>query len=523
MGSNGLINRTTDFALKVAVAVTIVPTSCSVQLSGWKVYGMCTVKRVVGRKNRMCKWNMKNKNNTEEFQGFVGYTYMYSENYVKETCAFLREIPVDNGNYTYSISESSHPADQWGKTIYIEKPDVPHHNCSKMILEGSSMTCTCFTPKLGNPPALVGWEGLGETYLTIQGNKQNQGIVFTCSLTWGVISYTTPYVINIAYGPSQTYISSSEESSGDETKTMLMCTAIDVYPSAVFHWNIACDKETHGVNTSTCTLSTSRVEDNTAVECMATNQVFVEVSSASIYVFKPRRTHIKNNHLMVGIIAGSGGAMIILTILVAVIVVCVKRRIANKTPTHNVHFTAPSTDVNTISHRRENEYITFDDPTLLRIPETRTPVVRTSAPSGDLYTIVGPATVGDNEEVAVQEAVKNRTRATIRISGLQAGTTDAQTNETTESTSLAIMHKPTRIDKKELHNQSVTDYMNIPQVPWNSRLGVYHHVRQAAASETRISDANATDGTDEYDVLRVQKSRTGQEDHAATYSRLDFK
>lgn len=108
---------------------------------------------------------------------------------------------------------------------------------------------------------------------------------------------------------------------------------------------------------------------------------------------------------------------------------------------------------------------------VVRIPETRTPVVRTSAPSGDLYTIVGPATVGDNEEVAVQEAVKNRTRATIRISGLQAGTTDAQTNETTESTSLAIMHKPTRIDKKELHNQSGKPWCNTPPNTMNSIKG----------------------------------------------------
>ncbi|XP_025100477.1 uncharacterized protein LOC112567846 [Pomacea canaliculata] len=499
-GPNRLISLENVYSFNVIVPVSIVPGSCSVELSGWKVYGVCTI-RLLWTNNRMCKWTLKKKNIERSYEGTQSaFTSKSVDIYYYVNCSFMHQMPVDDGKYTYNISVSSHPADTFSRTLHIERPAPPQHNCSNVTLEGSSINCKCFSLNLGDPPAQIGWVETREEHFAIKDIKREQnGFVDTCRLTWGAINYRTPYIVTIAYGPSETYIS-REESSDDKTQTVLICTAIDVYPSAVFRWNISCDKETHSVNISRCTVSTTNIQDNMAVECIAHNNIFTDVSSNSTYVFKPEQ-----NSLHGGIIAGSTAAVVIVTIIVAVIFVYIKRRKdvnKNKTQTPTAHFYAPSGQLYTIAGNvttvdyRQHEYSTVRDTTSLdNNPRAQTPVVRFTAASGDLSTITGPAPGGNQKQLTLQEVIRNRVHA---------------------STSNNC--------KNKLSDLSVEGYVNVTEVPTDFRPGVYHNLPWAAIPQTVGSDARVLDQSvnteDEYNVLRFQDDRTGEEDHAVTYSHL---
>ncbi|XP_025100463.1 uncharacterized protein LOC112567843 isoform X2 [Pomacea canaliculata] len=615
----GTISDTIFYNLMVITPVSNNPNSCSVQLSGWIVSGVCRVQWLPSEQERTCNWMLKTKEKSEKIPKVQSTSsYKTADHVSYMNCFFVRPMPVITGNYTYSIDASSHPADKFSKSFFIEKPDAPQHNCSKMLLEGSNVTCTCFTSNLGNPPAQIGWAESSKEHFFIEDIKRERnGTITTCSLTWGSIYNTTPYMILVAFGPSVAYISSSsEETSGDETKTELVCTASDVYPSAFFRWNILCENETKNETTSRCTLPTSPTADQTTIKCTASNQIFAQVSSTTIYVLKP--TH---NPYQGGVIAGSVVVVLLLLVIVAVIILFIKRRkVINKpeTQTPTVHFAAPSGDIYTIAgtttgDHREDEYVTVRDTTCPNnILQPQTPVVRFAAPSGDLYSIAGPATArevnqatermqhklpchqteniiyhnnqgtesrkmpikpkptrlgeksrqpwsskaefdnkletqrpaahfaapsgdlyaiagpataGDNKHVT--EATSNLSYAPKSSSGHQARDITNMTNKGMDSKKMAIKPKPTRFGKQSRQDVPVTGYMNVTQVPTDSGLGVYHVVPWAAKSETGSSDVRVHDTSkmseDEYNVLRFQEDRTGEEDHAITYSHLNIK
>ncbi|XP_025100474.1 uncharacterized protein LOC112567845 isoform X2 [Pomacea canaliculata] len=445
----GTMRHTIVYKLKVITPISINTNSCSVQLSGWIVSGVCTVQWLSSIKKRSCNWILKTEEKEEEIPGVQSIAgYKPTESFVYINCSFVRQVPVITGNYTYSIDVSSHPADQFSKSLYIEKPDEPQHNCSKMLLEGSNMICTCFTSNLGNPPAQIGWAESSKEHFVIEGiNRERNGTVTTCSLTWGSVNYTTPYTILVAFGPTVTYISSSEETSGNETKTVLVCTASDVYPSALFRWNIVCENETHNETTNRCTLPTSPVADQMTIECTASNQIFPQVSSTSIYVLKP--TH---NPYHGGVIAGSVVAVLLLVVIVAVIILFIKRRKAMNKPetqTPTVRFASPSGDIYTIAgtttgDHREDEYVTVRDTTCSNsILQPQSPVVRFAAPSGDLYSIAGPATARE-----VNQATE---RMQHKLPCHQTKNTTYHNNQGTESKKMPIKPKPTRLGEKSRH------------------------------------------------------------------------
>ncbi|XP_025102284.1 uncharacterized protein LOC112568924 [Pomacea canaliculata] len=151
-------SKASDSCKLITVPISIVQGSCSVQLSGWKVSGVCTVQWLDGQTTPMCKWSLNYKSGERELHHLQGPTtsdQRGSSSYNTRNCTLEVDMPVDDGDYTYSVTVPSHPADRFSKTLRIEQPEGPKHNCPEMVLEGFGINCTCYTSKIGNPPAHI--------------------------------------------------------------------------------------------------------------------------------------------------------------------------------------------------------------------------------------------------------------------------------------------------------------------------------------------------------------------------------
>ncbi|PVD27682.1 hypothetical protein C0Q70_12849 [Pomacea canaliculata] len=190
--------------------------------------------------------------------------------------------------YTYSMTVVG-IKDHFTETITVEHPGEPTHNCPTMVSEGSSVTCRCNSSKAGNPPATTVWDGVKNETLHIENiQRQTQTNVYTCRVVWGSngwINRSTLHTFDIAYGPSSVRIDYIIDDTGNERDMLrLMCTAVDVHPSAIFRWNITCDTQTHYSNTSTCAFSTANLSPETVVTCTASNNFSSDMSSYSFIV-----------------------------------------------------------------------------------------------------------------------------------------------------------------------------------------------------------------------------------------------
>ncbi|XP_025102270.1 uncharacterized protein LOC112568919 [Pomacea canaliculata] len=115
--------------LIIKVPISIVPGSCSVHLSGSKVYGVCTIQWLHHRDNNtfMCNWRLTYKNKTQDIPHFQDPTTSTThdfDRYKRRSCKFVAEMPGDEGDYTYSIRVSSHPENHFSKTFYIGSPQT---------------------------------------------------------------------------------------------------------------------------------------------------------------------------------------------------------------------------------------------------------------------------------------------------------------------------------------------------------------------------------------------------------------
>ncbi|XP_025102256.1 uncharacterized protein LOC112568912 [Pomacea canaliculata] len=415
----------------ITVPISIVHGSCSVQLSGWKVFGVCTVQWLDGEIDPTCKWSLKDKSGARDLPDLQGPTtsdQRGSTRYNTRNCTFEVDMPVDDGDYTYTVTVPFHPEDRFSKTLYIVQPDEPKHNCPEMVLEGTSINCTCYTSKIGNPPAHIAWSESNNEHLNVENiGRGGSGAFFTCKLLWGVISKETVYTVRVTNGPSGTDIRSTTTTSGDSTEIMLVCTAIDVYPSAVFVWNITCDNITDSTNTSTCTFTTASEEAEMIVECTASNSVFENVSLSAIYV-----VHISGNKQSHDILIISGISAAVVIVIGAVIFVCIIKK------------------WRVFSKRR-----------------TPTPVVHYTAPSGDLYTIAGTTirNHGDNENIAICETIENRLSRTERIGCDEARSQPHKTDE---------IRKPLKPKRNPKPIRTEVTSANVTELSADSCVDVYH-------------------------------------------------
>ncbi|XP_025102255.1 uncharacterized protein LOC112568911 [Pomacea canaliculata] len=466
----------------ITVPISIVHGSCSVQLSGWKVSGVCTVQWLDGQTTPTCKWSLKYKSGESglhHLQGPTSSVQRGSTWYNTRNCTFEVDMPVDDGDYTYSVTVPSHPADRFSKTLRIEQPEVPQHNCPEMVLEGSSINCTCYTSKIGKPPAHIAWSESNNEHLAVENiYRGGSGALFTCKLLWGAISKETIYTVRVMNGPSGIDIRSYTRTSGDSTEIVLVCTAIDVYPSAVFVWNITCDNITDSSNTSTCTFTTTSEEAEMIVECTASNSVFENVSSSAIYV-----VHISGNKQSHDILIISGISATVVIVIGAVIFVCIinKWRVFSKrgTPTPVVHYTAPS---------------------------------------GDLYTIAGTTirNHGDNENMVICETIENRLSRTERIGFDQAWSKPDKRDE---------RRKPLKPKRNPKPIRTEVNSANVTELSADSCVDVYHDLSWTTSGLTEpdtIKTTAAEIGNDEYNALHFHVNCSEHQQDDTDYSHLNL-
>ncbi|XP_025101699.1 uncharacterized protein LOC112568579 isoform X3 [Pomacea canaliculata] len=178
----------------------IVPESCSVEMSGWSVSGWCTLEWMNNHNMPNCTWRLLYQNKIQSLQGSTNSVGHDSQDYRRVKCSFVHKIPAEDGNYTYSISISSHPADQYSKTFQIEKPNNLKHNCPETVPEGSSINCTCYASRRGNPSAKIAWDGSNsENFVINNVTRKSNGAVGVCRLTWGNMNITALYTISISF------------------------------------------------------------------------------------------------------------------------------------------------------------------------------------------------------------------------------------------------------------------------------------------------------------------------------------
>ncbi|XP_025102286.1 uncharacterized protein LOC112568925 [Pomacea canaliculata] len=289
-------------------------------------------------------------------------------------------------------------------------------------------------------------------------------------------------------GPSGMDIRSYTGTSEESTEIVLVCTAIDVYPSAVFVWNITCDNTTDSTNTSTCTFFTKTEEVEMIVECTASNSVFENVSLSAIYV-----VHISDGHAGYGICAGkkqfddiliiSGISAAVVVVIGAVIFVCIikQRRVFSKR-------------------------------------KTTTPVVHYTAPSGDLYTIVGTRirNHGDNENIAICETIETRLSRTEHIGCDEARSQPHKTDETRKPLKPKRNLKPIRTE---------VTYSNVPEMSAHSCVDVYHDDLWTTSGSTEPDTTKTTAAeiaNDEYNALHFHVNCSEHQQDDTYYSHLNL-
>ncbi|XP_025102552.1 uncharacterized protein LOC112569091 isoform X3 [Pomacea canaliculata] len=345
--------------LRVTASAEVVFKNCSVGISDWQVKGECLVEKMYASDDvYTCTWSVKNIQVPGVFQRPLSSYQSRGRTYMRGVCSFIQQIPF-NGysftssiSYTYKISIDPGPQDSLVTTIKIEPPKKPEINCSEIVHEGSTVICNCTSQNKGNPPAKFVWDGINTDRLLLQNVSRQQSFTnYTCRQTWdpiGVINTTVHYTFKVAYGPSAVDISIVISENGAKS---FMCTAKDVFPSAIFRWNITCDKKNNTMTTSTCTLPRRGTDDDIVVQCTASNTAFPDLSVTKIFVgdYTSTKTEISSSGTEQaneqskyssssdtnngGLIGGVVAAVIFAIIVGAVIaVIIVKRR---KDPVYN--------------------------------------------------------------------------------------------------------------------------------------------------------------------------------------------
>ncbi|XP_025102253.1 uncharacterized protein LOC112568908 isoform X2 [Pomacea canaliculata] len=267
--------------LRVTVPADLVSENCNVEISNFRVQGACQVARMYSSDSiYKCTWSV---NDAELPSGFEEpltnwtdrYTRPFNRTYMRGNCSFEQDMPSIRYSYSYRISIDPGLQNYIVKTINIVPPRKPEINCSETVLEGSTVTCMCKSPNRGNPPAHFVWDGLNtDEILLLNVSRQKNSTKYTCRQTWGsygLINTTVNYTLTVAYGPSDVNISIVRSENG--TKTFI-CMAIDVFPSATFHWNILCGQTTKTMTISTCTLPARDTDGDFVVQCTASNTAF---------------------------------------------------------------------------------------------------------------------------------------------------------------------------------------------------------------------------------------------------------
>ncbi|XP_025100480.1 uncharacterized protein LOC112567847 isoform X2 [Pomacea canaliculata] len=474
--------------------------SCSVSISNWMVTGRCTLKRMFSSDNMYkCGWTQNDKK--EEFGSLQitskNYTERNSKSNINGVCLFTKTMPVDDGHYTYTMKVSLNTSAYFEKTLYIAKPYPVrlNHSCPSNVFEGSDVSCKCYSHTTGSPPAHIEWDGMDNATLLLKSVRREMNEEhFTCRMIWGpngLINETSVFNLDVAYGPSGISIQSSTETSFEEPQTVLTCMAIDVYPSAEFHWNISCDNETYTVNTSTCMLPRARVQDDMTVACTANNRIFKNESLSGFVVLNIAENNGEGGINRGVVAAGAAAAAVIIAVIVSLIVVYhIKRRNINK---------------------------------------AESPAVRFSVPSGDQFTISTITTSGhanNDNHVTSREVIEKKSCSAERSADHQARNTHRQVNERENKAKNTAQPHPSSTGNELFQDISATSCMNFTEVETNSGFCVYPIVTLAAAVGTKVCDTGATNTSvpleDDYTVLWSQEARTEQEDYEATYNHLDF-
>ncbi|XP_025102700.1 uncharacterized protein LOC112569189 [Pomacea canaliculata] len=309
--------------LRVKAPARYTPGSCRIGLANWWIHGSCTAEGMYDSDNNYtCQWL---SDNNQKFGGFEGGLVTYkasSKEYKRGHCAFVGLMPTAPGLYKYSAKISPGPDVYFEGTVNISHPEELMHNCPKQVLEGSDLTCTCTTSKVGSPPAQTIWDGLSDETLQVKSvTRQFNGKLYTCRLLWGPNGYinrTTPYTLRMAYGPAAVVIHRASEERESELETAgFICTAIDVFPSAVFTWSHTCRNRTDSQEQSTCSFSLNQLGDIAVLSCTVNNSVFASVSSS--YTYSIRTPDRAVGRIIGGVIAaiiGIIGAVRIVTLII---------------------------------------------------------------------------------------------------------------------------------------------------------------------------------------------------------------
>ncbi|XP_025102551.1 uncharacterized protein LOC112569091 isoform X2 [Pomacea canaliculata] len=534
--------------LRVTASAEVVFKNCSVGISDWQVKGECLVEKMYASDDvYTCTWSVKNIQVPGVFQRPLSSYQSRGRTYMRGVCSFIQQIPF-NGysftssiSYTYKISIDPGPQDSLVTTIKIEPPKKPEINCSEIVHEGSTVICNCTSQNKGNPPAKFVWDGINTDRLLLQNVSRQQSFTnYTCRQTWdpiGVINTTVHYTFKVAYGPSAVDISIVISENGAKS---FMCTAKDVFPSAIFRWNITCDKKNNTMTTSTCTLPRRGTDDDIVVQCTASNTAFPDLSVTKIFVgdYTSTKTEISSSGTEQaneqskyssssdtnngGLIGGVVAAVIFAIIVGAVIaVIIVKRRKEFSSERFSMKLWPCAFKFFHKKSPLPTPYATVNKPT------SATPITRLAAPSGDLYTRPASTISIDynGEYVTVSDTVDNTVDGINKDVSLMTNQSKHEMTDLKETAKRTNNPKPTSAATNNFQDTIGSVYMNVTEVPTDSGLGVYHIVPWRTMStqetDTRNDGAAAAVSEDEYNALNFEEDRSGQEDQAATYHHLE--
>lgn len=96
-----------------------------------------------------------------------------------------------------------------------------------------------------------------------------------CTCKTSLLMHLISIPLLSADGPSAVLLNSNREATENESEMLrFTCTAIDVYPSAVFTWSINCHTQTNTINSSTCVFNLTKQHEELPVTCTASNAYY---------------------------------------------------------------------------------------------------------------------------------------------------------------------------------------------------------------------------------------------------------
>ncbi|XP_025101811.1 uncharacterized protein LOC112568630 [Pomacea canaliculata] len=412
-----------------------------------------------------------------------------------------------------------------------------HGACAveRMFISGGNYSCTW----LVNNDKIKGTFSQTLTEYTVEATKYWKGVchlsmlipvdqhffIVNISIDPGPPNY---YVgtLNITHGPSSVHISGNTKISKNGTETVLVCTAIDVYPSAVFVWNITCDNETHNETSSTCILSTAHVDDEMTIECKASNSVFENVSSSEVYALStrddikaPSASSAESNSG--AIIGGVIAAVVIIAVVIGVVIVYIKKkRKGSGEPESKRSVLGSSSNTANFCEettRSSNPY------SVANKSKTGTSVKQYETPSGNLYT-AGTQLIVNHKELE-NTAFDEAPDCYVYISESNVDLQDRQDSQGTQETKTAINREIKQNNPPASEDISDTGYTSVTEVATDSELGIYH-VPWEPIPISMDQDANvysiAGVAEDEYKELHIKEEHSRQEVQASDYNHLQF-